>query len=147
LDSGYIYEAGRGDLGSSPRRFEAPYRSSRGSDKTPDINWVEPVIAVNRPGVNLGTYNELIIRKVTFKGLFYADNVKEEVIEDLKALADEFSFREYINPAWINRRKATGVPKMIKKVYPIYKLNVDKHTWKEVYRPKEHSKAKHSKAA
>ncbi|MDA3854631.1 MAG: hypothetical protein PF569_00120 [Candidatus Woesearchaeota archaeon] len=89
-----------------------------------------------------GNYNELVVRKWTIGALFYTKGVQIEVIEKLKDISNEYSFKEYINPKWINRLVKFGVPKMLEKNYPIYEIDIENKKINKVYEPtKEEIKA------
>jgi hypothetical protein len=142
FDSGYIYESYSSDAGTitGTKESEISYRTGGKEVRVPTT------IAVNKGG---GNYNELLVRKWTVQGIFYTEGVQQEVITQLKNLANEYAGHETINPEWINRekRKKIGsvfkwfsskgneIKKSIKKKYPVYEIDHNSNTWKIVHNP------------
>jgi len=148
LDSGYIYEAyysdARTHLGTSGGGSN--YRTG---DKE------KRVLAGMAVNFGTGKYNELIVRNWTIGGLFYTKGVQEEVIAKLQAISQQYSYKEYPNPAWINRKsnnlteiqadlvrnylyakgKLIDGGKKIIKIYPVYEIDLETNQWKIVFNP------------
>jgi len=116
LDSGYIYEAYYSDANTSSgtKTGGISYRTGEVEKR------ILGAIAVNFGG---GKYNELITRNWTIGGLFYTKGVQREVIAKLQALCAEYSYKEYPNPVWINR-KSNNLPEIqadLERDYPYTK--------------------------
>ena len=90
-------------------------------------------LALNYSTIRL---NEFLIRQWTVSGLFYTKGCEQWVVDKLKELSNELSFKEYINGAYWYRTIKLGTPKYIIKVFTIYRIDAITSTWKIVYIPK-----------
>lgn len=130
FDSGYVYESYLKDANSESKEG--------GSGNSFKSGNAEKRVVVSLSVTNNYTYNELLLRKWTIGALFYTRGVQQEHIDHLIQISNEYSGKEYINPNYINRIFKFGVPKMIKKYYPVYEIDVENNSWKIVYNPKEY---------
>ena len=133
LESGYIYEAYKEDAGTQMKgKGESKFRTSPREYRMERL----PVKNVLEVGKGDTWYNEFLVRMFTVEGLFYTKGTIPRIIEQLKQIAEEYSYKEDINPEWINRTEKYGVPQYKTRVYPIYEIDSVDIKWKIVYIPK-----------
>jgi hypothetical protein len=125
FDSGYIYQSFSRDA-ATLSKVNKKYRTGLAGLR------VNTYYATT---LRASVYNELLLRKWTVGGFFYVKGVKQEPIDELKHLSDQYSNREYLNPEWIVRKLKIGSPKKIVRTYPIYEIDLETKKWKKVYSP------------
>ena len=130
-DYGQIYEAYFGDAGTKEEDHPNSgrlYRTGRNSQ----TYTYEPALVIK---YSKGHYNELLIEKWTVSAIFYTKGCHQLIIDKLKGISDELSFKEYLNGAYWYRTTKLGIPDKIIKVFPIYEIDISNNAWKIVYMP------------
>ena len=128
-DFGYIYQAFNRDVSTRDVIGQKSGKSYRTGNK---LYNVDPYLAVNFSG---STYNEVLLRKWTVSALFYTKGCINSVIERLKQISNDFSFKEYFNGAYWYRTSKYAVPERIIKVFPVYEIDTSNNDCKIVYMP------------
>lgn len=129
-DYGYIYES---QLGPKVGREVVDKKTgiSRRTFGVPSVPAL--VTATGKAASEINNF--LLLRKWTVSGIFYTNGVRDLIIERLKRLGDELSFKEYVNGAYWYRTTVKGTPKKIIKVFPVYEIEYGTNKSKIVYMP------------
>jgi len=129
-DYGYIYEAYHEDASTvdvKGKKSGIAYRTGKKEGKL-----LAPGIVAN---LSTSHYNEVLIRKWTVSGIFYTKGCQEWVIEKLKQISNDMSFKEYIYGAYWYRKTPLGTPQKIIKVFPVYEIDTTNNNWQILYTP------------
>lgn len=129
-DYGYIYEAAGGEA------FAFDFVSKSGSRYRTGgvLSMTDPAMVLK---YNIGLHNEMLIRKWTVSGIFYTTGCQPWVVEKLKKISDELSFKEYVNGAYWYRTAKIGTSRNVIKVFPVYEINPSDNSWKIIYTPQK----------
>lgn len=128
-DYGYIYESYPEDVSTSDVNGKKSGKAFRTGKKDRRI---DPGVAVS---LSDSSYNELLLRKWTVSGIFYTKGCQDLVVEQLRQISNEMSFKEYINGAYWYRKTPRGTPQRINKVFPVYEIDTSNNIWQIVYVP------------
>jgi len=133
-DYGYIYESYPYDLGPSAREIGSKKLGINRRTGDRELR-IEPALILNYPMGKTRGYNEFLIRNWTVSGIFYIKGCKQQIIDRLKQLSDNLSFKKYLNGKYLYRLIKIGPSKHIEKIFPVYEINMSNNTWKIVYVP------------
>jgi len=128
FDIGVIYAAYSYDVGTSDKKLK--------NGRTIRITDMKTEKAALVANFSESSYNEVLLSKWTVGAIFYTKGVPKEVIERLKRISEQESFKDHLNGKHLRLFTFGFQPKHVKKVFPIFEIDTSTNEWRLVYLPR-----------